>query len=204
MTCESIDVRRSTYRCRVRATSRSRASNCSMAAAVHGLSGRTPTSGEADTARIVNQVLRWRGLSRARSIQGGGTRTATRTDAQRSYSSADRMTHQIHVEGPGRTPERQERHCSKARVTGSITGRPLKRRLAGLISTRPGLPPTGERLAHELSERHPEYRRDGFVARAVPDVITPNSVKLDGQRNRNRGCDGRLRVKRPSTGGRSC
>ena len=48
-----------------------------MAAAVHGLGPGTDLS-RANTARVVNQVLQWRGAAQKKSATGGGKNTATR------------------------------------------------------------------------------------------------------------------------------
>src|ERR1700682_3807807 len=75
-----------------------------MAAAVHGLGPRTEL-GYANTARVVNQALRWRGLS-AEEIRGGWRNRDCDPVHAEVYDALIRMTHQMQSVGPGRAPER--------------------------------------------------------------------------------------------------
>ncbi len=76
-----------------------------MAAAVHGLGSDTDL-GRANTARIVNQVLEWRGLS-GEQVRLGWRDEDCDPFHDLVYSALIRMTHQKHREGAGRAPERQ-------------------------------------------------------------------------------------------------
>src|SRR5215469_10564921 len=77
-----------------------------MAAAVQGL-GPGTNLGRANTACVVDQVLRWRGLS-ADEVRRGWRELDCDCDPvhEEVYASLIRMTHQVCTDGPGRAPER--------------------------------------------------------------------------------------------------
>ena len=127
-----------------------------MAAAVHGLRSGTEL-GRANTARIVNQVLAWRGLSgeQVRSWWQGEECEPTHDLV---YRALIRMIHQKHREGPGRVPERPGPALFEGGGNWGVPG----------DSGRPACWPQynscrltaeGERLARLLLEGHPECRR---------------------------------------------
>jgi len=75
-----------------------------MAAAVHALGPATDLS-RANTARVVDQVLRWRGLS-AEEVRDGWQEQECGPIHAQVYNALIRMTHEIARAGPGRPPER--------------------------------------------------------------------------------------------------
>src|SRR5262245_49504878 len=75
-----------------------------MAAAVHELGPDTDLR-RANTARVVNQVLRWRGLS-AEEVRCGWRERDCDPIHEEVYKALIRMTHETHRDGPGRAPER--------------------------------------------------------------------------------------------------
>ncbi len=126
-----------------------------MAASVHGL-GTGTDLGRANTARIVDQVLAWRGLS------GEQVRSWWRDEDydwthDLVYPALIRMIHQKHREGPGRAPERPGQALFEGGGNWGVPGdsdfpacwpQHNSCRLTG----------EGERLARLLLEGHPECR----------------------------------------------
>src|SRR5437660_5231768 len=75
-----------------------------MVAAVQGMGPDTDLD-YANTARVVNQVLRWRGLS-AEEVRRGSRDRDCDPAHEDVYNALIRMTHQTLRVGPGRAPER--------------------------------------------------------------------------------------------------
>jgi hypothetical protein len=106
-----------------------------MAAAVHRLGPGTDL-GRANTARIVNEVLGWRGLN-SEQIESGWRDEGPDPAHQAVYTTLVHMTHQMDRDGPGRAPQRP----GPALFEG-----------AGNC----GLTAEGERVARLLLEQNPE------------------------------------------------
>ncbi|MCH8807025.1 MAG: hypothetical protein IH986_13170 [Planctomycetes bacterium] len=129
-----------------------------MAAGVHGLGPNTDLSC-ANTARVVDQALRWLGLT-AEEIRRGLNEPECHPVSEEVYNVLVRMTHQTHRDGPGPAPERPGKALFEG---GGNWGVP------GDASSPPAWPhfnscrltAHGERIALELLEQHPEYREKG-------------------------------------------
>jgi hypothetical protein len=137
-----------------------------MAAAVHGLGPATDLS-RASTARVVDQVLRWRGLS-AEEVRDGWQEQECGPTHEQVYNALIRMTHQIAWAGPGRPPERPGAALFEGGGNWGVPGN----------SDHPACWPQfnscrltaeGERLARDLLGQHAEYRMDA-EASAAPDA----------------------------------
>lgn len=126
-----------------------------MAAAVHGL-GPATDLGRANTARIVNQVLRWRGLT-AEQIKSGWRSEDCDPEHDAVYAALVRMTHQMHREGPGRAPERPGTALFEGGGNWGVPGDPQEPACWPQFNSC-RLTADGERLARLLLEHHPEYR----------------------------------------------
>jgi hypothetical protein len=123
-----------------------------MAAAVHGL-GPDADIRYANTARVVNQVLRWRGLT-PEEINAGWRDDDCDPEHDAVYTALIRITHQLHMHGPGRAPERPGPALFEG--GGNWGDVDLPASWPHFNSCR--LTAEGERLALELLERHPAYR----------------------------------------------
>jgi hypothetical protein len=75
-----------------------------LAALVQGLGPSTDLS-RANTARVVDQVLRWRGLTEDQ-IDTGWRLEDCDPEHGAVYAALVRMTHEVHTKGAGRGPER--------------------------------------------------------------------------------------------------
>lgn len=126
-----------------------------MAAAVHGFGPNTDL-GRANTVRIVNQVLQWRGLT-ADEIDSGWREEDCDAEHGAVYAALIRMTHQIHREGPGRAPERPGTALFEGGGNWGVPGDPeCPACWPHFNSCR--LTAEGERLARNLLDQHPQYR----------------------------------------------
>jgi hypothetical protein len=126
-----------------------------MAAAVHGL-GPATDLGFANTAQVVNQVLRWRGLTAAQVNVGWRERDCDR-EHDAVYAALVRMTHQECRDGTFRPGERPGPALFEGGGNWGVPGDPDRPACwPHFNSCR--LTTEGERLAHLLLERHPEYR----------------------------------------------
>jgi hypothetical protein len=128
-----------------------------MAAAVHGL-GPDIDLGRANTLRVVNQVLRWQGFS-AEQVRSGWREEDCDPTHEAVYDALIRMTHQTHRAGPGRAPERPGPPLFEGGGNWGVPGDPdcppCWPHFNSCLLTA-----AGERLARQLLERHPEYRKD--------------------------------------------
>ncbi len=122
-----------------------------MAAAVQQL-GPTTDLGRANTARVVDQVLRWLGLS-AEEISRGWDEATIRPIHQEVYNVLIRMTYQT----PNRAPERPGPPLFEGNGNWGVPGDPTRPAcLPQYNSCR--LTAEGDRLAWEVLKQHPEYR----------------------------------------------
>jgi hypothetical protein len=128
-----------------------------MAAAVHGMGPRTNLS-YANTARVVDQVLRWRGLS-AEEINNGWRQPECDPVHEEVYSALILMTHQKHSVGPGRAPGRPGVPLFEGGGNWGVPGDPSRPACWPQYNSC-RLTAEGERVARELLERHPEYRNN--------------------------------------------
>ncbi len=126
-----------------------------MAAAVHGLGPHTDLN-YANTARVVNQALRWRGLS-AEEIRGGWRDRDCDPAHAEVYDALIRMTHQMQTVGPGRAPERPGPVLFEGSGNWGVPGDPDCPACWPQYNSC-HLTAEGERIALELLERHPEFR----------------------------------------------
>jgi hypothetical protein len=136
-----------------------------MAAAVHELGPATDLS-RANTARVVNQVLSWRGLS-AEEVGGGWRELECGPIHEEVYNALIRMTHQTHRAGPGRTPERPGAPLFEDGGNWGVPGDPNSPACWPQYNSC-RLTAAGERVAREFLGRHPEYRKDAGPG-AAPD-----------------------------------
>lgn len=128
-----------------------------MAAAVHEL-GPAADLSRANTNRVVDQVLQWRGLS-TEEIRDGWWEQECGTVHAEVYNALVRMTHQIHRVGAGRVPERPGVPLFEGSGDWGIPGDPSRPAcLPYFNSCR--LTSEGERIAEELLKRRPGYCRD--------------------------------------------
>jgi len=136
-----------------------------MAAAVHEL-GQVTDLSRANTNRVVDQVLRWRGLS-TEEIRSGWLEQEYGSVHAEVCDALIRMTHQTHRVGPGRAPERPGVPLFEGGGNWGVPGEPDRPAcLPYYNSCR--LTSEGERIARELLERHPEFCRN-VEAGAEPD-----------------------------------
>ena len=87
-----------------------------MAAGVHGL-GPATDLGRANTARVVNQVLRWRGLT-AEQIDAGWQDEDCDPEHDAVYAALVRMTHQDAGTAASDQASGRGRRCSRGAATG--------------------------------------------------------------------------------------
>jgi hypothetical protein len=127
-----------------------------MAATVHGRGAATDL-GYANTARVVDQVLRWRGLS-AEQVDSGWRTYDCDPVHEEVYYTLVRMTHQIEQSGPGRAPERPGVALFEGGGNWGVPGDPNNPACWPQYNSC-RLTAEGERVAHELLERYPEYRQ---------------------------------------------
>ena len=132
-----------------------------MAAGVHGLGPATDLA-RANTERVINQVLRWRGLT-AEQIDAGWQDEDCDPEHDAVYAALVRMTHQKCRDGSFQTGERPGSALFEGGCNWGVPG-------------DPGRPPCwphfnscrltaeGERLARSLSEQYPEYRKSAEQA----------------------------------------
>ena len=125
-----------------------------VAAAVHGLGPSTDLS-RVSTARIVNQVLRWRGVTEDQ-IESGWRLEDCDPEHATVYAALVRMTHETHTKGPGRVPERSGPALFEGGGNWGVPGDPNHPACwPEYNSCR--LTAEGERLARALLAQHPEY-----------------------------------------------
>jgi hypothetical protein len=129
-----------------------------MAAAVHGL-GPTTDLGRANTARVVNQVLLWRGLT-AEQINAGWREQDCDPEHDEVYAALVRMTHQECRDGSFRPGERPGLALFEGSGNWGVPGDPNRPACWPLFNSC-RLTAEGERLARELLEQHPEHRKRG-------------------------------------------
>ena len=96
-----------------------------MAAGVHGL-GPATDLGRANTARVVNQVLRWRGLT-AEQIDAGWQDEDCDPEHDAVYAALVRMTHQKCRDGSFRPGERPGPALSEGGGNWGVPGEPDRR-----------------------------------------------------------------------------
>lgn len=127
-----------------------------MAAGVHGL-GPTTDLGLANTARVVNQVLRWRGLTPEQISAGWGDDDCD-PEHDAVYAALVRMTHQECRDGSFRPAERPGPALFEGGGNWGVPGDPdCPPCWPHFNSCR--LTAEGERIARLLLEQHPEYRK---------------------------------------------
>jgi hypothetical protein len=130
-----------------------------LAAAVHDLGPDTDISG-ANTARIVNQVLRWRGLSAEQVRDGWRTRECDPLH-QEVYDTLIRMTQMQHQAGGWRAPERPGAPLFEGAGNWGVPGDPSQPACWPQYNSC-RLTGAGERLAQKLLTRYPEYSGKSF------------------------------------------
>lgn len=129
-----------------------------MAAAVSGLGPATDLS-RANTARVVNEVLRWRGLT-ADQIKTGWRDEDCNPEHNAVYAALVRMIHQECWDGSFRAGERPGPALFEGRGNWGVPGDPdCPPCWPQFNSCR--LTAEGERLAWSLLKQHPEYRKSG-------------------------------------------
>ena len=131
-----------------------------MAAAVHELGPDTDLS-LANTARIVNQVLRWRSLSAEQVCDGWRTRDCDPLH-QQLYDAQVRMTQQQQQAGGWRVPERPGVPLFEGAGNWGVPDDPSRPACWPQYNSC-RLSTEGERLARKLLTQYPEYSQ-----RAVP------------------------------------
>lgn len=122
-------------------------------AAVLGLGPATDLS-RANTARVVDQVLRWRGLT-AEQVDAGWRLEDCDPEHGTVYAALVRMTHQTDVDGPGRAPERPGPALFEGGGNWGVPGDPEQPACWPQYNSC-RLTAEGERVARVLLERHPE------------------------------------------------
>jgi hypothetical protein len=130
-----------------------------MAAAVHGLDPTTDLTW-ANAARVVNQVLRWRGLTAEQINAGWRGEECEECGPEHGavYAALVRMTHQRCQDGVFRSGERPGPALFEGGGNWGVPGDPDQPAcLPHYNSCR--LTADGARLAHSLLEQHPEYRK---------------------------------------------
>jgi hypothetical protein len=126
-----------------------------MAAVVHGMGPETDV-GYANTARVVNQVLAWHGLT-AEQINAGWRTEDCDPEHGAVYEALVRMTWQECRDGSFRSPERPGPALFEGGGNWGVPGDPARPACwPHFNSCR--LTAEGERLALSLLEQHPEYR----------------------------------------------
>ncbi len=125
-----------------------------MAAAVHGLGPATDLR-RANTARVVDQVLRWRGLTAAQ-VNAGWRNEDCDPEHEAVCAALIRMTHHVHREGPGRAPERPGAALFEGGGNWGVPGDPNRPACWPQFNSC-RLTAEGEQVARALLEQHPEY-----------------------------------------------
>ena len=123
-----------------------------MAAAVHGLGPATDLV-SANTARVVNQVLRWRGLT-AEQIKAGWRDRDCDPEHAAVYAALVRMIRRR--DGSFRPAERPGPALFEGSGNWGVPGDPSRRACWPQYNSC-RLTAEGERLARLLLEQHPEY-----------------------------------------------
>jgi hypothetical protein len=141
-----------------------------MAAAAEGLGPDTDLT-RANTARVINQVLRWRGRSPEEACHAWREQHNDPMHEE-VYAVLIRMLHQIHSVDPGQTPKRVGEVLFEGSGNWGVPGEPSWPPCEPEFNSC-RLTHAGERLARELLERHPEYRKSVMAG--------------DGTRKRKRG-----------------
>jgi hypothetical protein len=131
-----------------------------MAAAVHELGPATDLSW-ANTARVVDQVLRWRGLS-ALEVRDGWQEQECGPIHEEVYNALIRMTHQTTQVGPGRLPERPGVPLFEGGGNWGVAGDPTCPACWPQFNSC-RLTAEGERMARDLLRQYPEYRKGAEV-----------------------------------------
>jgi hypothetical protein len=127
-----------------------------MAAAVHGL-GPATDLGRANTARVVNQALRWRGLT-AEQVNAGWRDKDCDPEHEAVYAALVRMTHHACRDGSFRPGKRPGPALFEGRGNWGVPGDPEHPACwPHFNSCR--LTVEGQRLAQSLLAQHPEYRK---------------------------------------------
>jgi hypothetical protein len=135
-----------------------------MAAAVHELGPATDLS-RANTARVVDQVLRWRGLS-AEEVRDGWQDQECGPIHEEAYNALIRMTHQTTRMGPWRPPERPGVPLFEGSGNWGVPGDPnCPACWPQFNSCR--LTAEGERMARDLLGQYPEYRKDAEAGKCT-------------------------------------
>ena len=127
-----------------------------MAAAVRALGPQTDLM-YANTARVVNQVLRWRGLSDD-EIRDGWPEHDRHPQHDQVYTALVRMVRVAQRGGKWRRPERPGIALFEGSGNWGVPGDP-DQPPAWPHYNSCRLTAKGERLAQALLERHPEYRK---------------------------------------------
>lgn len=125
-----------------------------MAAAVQGL-GPATDLGRANTARVVRQVLRWRGMS-DEQIQASLWQEPPNALTDKVYDALVRMTQEWHEVGPGRAPERPGPPLFEGGGNWGVPGDPEQPPCMPFFNSC-RLTALGERIAQQLLARNPEY-----------------------------------------------
>ena len=135
-----------------------------MAAAVQGL-GPATDLGRANTARVVNQVLRWRGLT-AEQVNAGWRDEDCDPEHDAVYAALVRMTHQECRDGSFRPGERPGPALFEGGGNWGVPGDPdCPPCWPHFNSCR--LTSEGERLALLLLEQNPEYCKNAEPGRCT-------------------------------------
>jgi hypothetical protein len=125
-----------------------------MAAAVQGFLPSTYL-GRANTVRIVNQVLRWRGLT-IEQVEDGWREEDCDPEHGAVYETLVRMTQQVLHDSSVRPAERPGTPVFEGSGNWGVPGDPLQLGCwPHYNSCR--LTAEGERIARELLRRNPEY-----------------------------------------------
>jgi hypothetical protein len=127
-----------------------------MAAAVHRL-GPYADMSRANTVRVVNQVLRWRGLSEE-EIESGWWKRKYDPIHEAVYDILIRMVHQRRREGPGQVAERGGAALFEGNGNWGVPGDPsCPACMPHFNSCR--LTAEGKRVARELLKQNPQCRK---------------------------------------------
>ena len=127
-----------------------------MAAAVHKLGPATDLS-RANTARVVNQVLRWRGLTAAQ-VNSGWRDEDCDSEHRAVYDALVRMTWKECRDDTFRPPERPGPALFEGGGNWGVPCVP-DRQACWPHYNSCRLTAEGERVARSLLERHPAYRK---------------------------------------------
>jgi hypothetical protein len=126
-----------------------------MAATVQGL-GPATDLGRANTGRVVNQVLCWRGLT-AGEIDAGWRNEDCDPEHSAVYATLLRMTHQLYRNSIVRPAEGSGPALFEGGGNWGIPGDPDQQACWPQYNSC-RLTAEGERVAKELLKRHPECR----------------------------------------------